>query len=201
MNYYDVNILDYIDPAIALSPMFPEWLIYVEDILLSREFQKRKYFLHHYNLSVWDHSILVSFTSFKVAKYFGFNARIAAIAGLLHDFYPNAWLYSDDLAKIDDGKYVRDLSIKKPLFKKHGFTHGYEASQNVIKYFPEYANKRILNSIRYHMFPLVLIPPRYREGVVITMVDKLNSVRELPSVSIVFNKASSKVMGIFCKKS
>lgn len=87
MRYYDKNVLKYIDPAIILSPSFDEWFKITKDILLNDEFQKRKYFMHHHNLTVWDHSILVSFKAFKIARVIGADKRVCAIAGLLHDFY------------------------------------------------------------------------------------------------------------------
>lgn len=201
MSYYNKNIIKDIDPAIVLNPLFDEWLLYVEDILLSDEFQKRKLFKHHHNLSVWDHSILVSFKSFIVAKYFNASARICAIAGLLHDFYTQAWLYSEELEKIDDGKYLSEFNIKKPLFKMHGFVHGNDAAINLEKYFPELKNDRIINSIKRHMFPLTPIPPKYKEGIIITCVDKLNSVRELPSIGLVSIKMKNVIYNKFFKKS
>lgn len=182
MRYYDKKVLKYIDPAIILSPNFDEWFKITKDILLNDEFQKRKYFMHHHNLTVWDHSILVSFKAFKIAKRIGANARICAIAGMLHDFYTQAWLYSDELAQIDDGKYLQEIGVKKPLFKMHGFTHGADAATNYVKFFPELEDKRITDSIKKHMFPMTLIPPKYIEGYILTSVDKLNSIRELPSV-------------------
>lgn len=200
MNYYDKNLIRYIDPTIVLNPLFDEWLLYVEDILLSDEFQKRKLFMHHHNLSVWDHSILVSFKSFLIAKYFNASARVCAIAGLLHDFYSQAWLYSDELAKIDDGKYLSEFNIKKPLFKMHGFVHGNDAAENTKKYFPELANERILNTIKRHMFPLTPIPPKYKEGFIIICVDKFNSVKEMPSPKVVTLKVKNNIIAKILKK-
>lgn len=200
MTYYNKNIIYDIDSEIVLNPLFDEWLIYVEDILLNGEFQKRKLFMHHHNLSVWDHSILVSFKSFLVAKYVGGSPRICAIAGLLHDFYTQAWLFNEELLNIDDGKYLSEFGIKKPLFKMHGFTHANDASINAKKYFPELVNDRILNSIKRHMFPLNIIPPKYREGYIITCVDKLNSVRELPSIRVVSSKIKNKILNVVTRK-
>lgn len=200
MNYYDKNLLNSIDSEIVLNPLFDEWLIYVEDILLSDEFQRRKLFKHHHNLSVWEHSILVSFKSFLVAKYFNASARICAIAGLLHDFYTQAWIYNEELLKIDEGKYLSEYYVKKPLFKMHGFVHGNDAAENIKKYFPELVNDRIINSVQRHMFPLTIKPPKYREGMIITCVDKLNSVRELPSPKVVTVKIKNKIVNKFFKK-
>ena len=63
----------------------------------------------------------------------------------------------------------------------HAFTHGKAAAKNYIEYFPELENKRITNAIKRHMFPVTIVPPRYLEGIIITIIDKTNSIHELPS--------------------
>ena len=102
VKYYDEDVISCLSPSIVLSPFFEEWFLYVEDILINDEFQKRKLFMHHHNISVWEHSILVSFKSFVVAKYFNADARICAIAGLLHDFYTKAWIKTQDVLELDN---------------------------------------------------------------------------------------------------
>lgn len=200
MEYYDKNILKNIPINIIYHPLFDDWLLIVEDILLNDEFQKRKLFMHHHDTSVWTHSILVSFKSFVAAKHYKANPRICAIAGLLHDFYPDAWIYTKELESIDNGKYVEDLKIHKPLFKKHGFVHGKKASINYIKYFPELENKKITDTIANHMFPLTIKPPRYKEGYIITTVDKLSSCSELPSFKRMTKIAFDKTIGALIHK-
>lgn len=199
MKYYDENVLKYIEPAIILSPSFDEWFMIVKDILLNDEFQKRKYFMHHHNLTVWDHSILVSFKAFKMAKGIGADYRICAIAGLLHDFYTYAWLYSEELENIDNGKYLKEIGVRKPLFKMHGFTHGADAATNYIKYFPELEDDRITDSIKKHMFPMTIIPPKYIEGYILTSVDKLNSIKELPSIPEMSKKVTNIIKAFLFK--
>ncbi len=186
--YYDTDVLSYIDHTILLNPFFDEWFKYVEEILLSDEFQKRKLFPHHHNISVWDHSILVSFRAFIMAKIFNANVRNTAIAGLLHDFYPWSWQYNKDLEDLDEGIYLSEVYTKHPLFKMHGFTHASAAAENYVKYFPHLEDKIITDSIKRHMFPLNIIPPRYKEGFIITMVDKIDSVHELPSPTVIPGK-------------
>ncbi len=200
MEYYDADILKSIDPTILLHPLFDEWFLIVEDILKNDEFQKRKLFLHHHDLSVWDHSILVSFKAFTSAHYINANPRICAIAGLLHDFYPQAWISTPEIEALDGGKYATAMKEKKPLWKMHGFVHGPEAAKNYIKFFPELENKKITNSIKHHMFPLTLIPPRYKEGLIITIIDKMNSCHELPSVKAMSHIAVDKTISIFSHK-
>jgi len=199
MNYYNENILDDIPSSVKKHPLFNRWYEIVEYILKSDEFQKRKVFMHHYNMSVWDHSILVSFNSYITSCYLGADSYVSAVAGLLHDFYDQAWIDTDDIRLLDNGIHTKNLDIKLPLFKKHGFTHASEAARNYIKYFPELENKKITNSIKRHMFPLNIIPPRYIEGWIITIVDKLDSVHELPDINYVPNKIKNKFMSILIK--
>lgn len=185
MDYYSDDVISYIDPSIVLHPLFDSWFLIVEDILLNDEFQKRKLFMHHHNMSVWDHSILVSFNSFIFGRYFNADIRICAIAGLLHDFYSQAWLSTPVLEHLENGKYTILMKQKKSLFKMHGFVHAADATRNYVKFFPELENKKITNAIKRHMFPLNIIPPRYKEGFIITIIDKWNSVHELPSIRVV----------------
>ncbi len=185
MNYYSEDIISAIDPCVVLHPLFEDWYEIVEKVLLNDEFQRRKMFMHHHEMTVWDHSILVSFNSFLVGRYFNADLKVCALAGLLHDFYSQAWISTPELEEFENGRYVQLMKIKKPLFKRHGFTHAKDASINYVKYFPELENKKITNSIKRHMFPLNIIPPRYKEGVIITAIDKWNSVHELPSITVV----------------
>jgi len=163
MDYYSDDVISYIDPSIVLHPLFDSWFLIVEDILLNDEFQKRKLFMHHHNMSVWDHSILVSFNSFIFGRYFNADIRICAIAGLLHDFYSQAWLSTPVLEHLENGKYTILMKQKKSLFKMHGFVHAADAARNYVKFFPELENKKITNAIKRHMFPLNIIPPRFKE--------------------------------------
>lgn len=200
MNYYDENLIKYIDASVVLHPLFDEWMLIVEEILLNKEFQKRKLFMHHHNLSVWDHSILVSFRSFELARFFGADERVCAIAGLLHDFYSQVWLSTPEVEELEGGKYATLMKEKKPFYKMHAFTHANDASLNYVKFFPQLENKKITNSIKRHMFPLTLIPPRYKEGFIITIVDKFNSVHELPSLRLIPKIVKDKAYKLFFKK-
>ncbi len=179
MNFYSKDVrkdLDFINKC----AYFNEWYEIVKDILNNEEFQKRKLFLHHED-SVWHHCIIVSFNSFLLAKYYMADARICAIAGLLHDFYPKAWQYSEELYNYDK-EY---LNTSKGIRNLHGFVHAKQAAVNYVKYFPELEDDKITDAIKRHMFPLNIIPPKYKEGWIVTLVDKQVSfssisIKELP---------------------
>lgn len=195
--YFSENVLGDIDDSIKNGLFFDEWFDIVKDVLNHDEFQRRKLFWHHHNLSVWDHSILVSYKCFMASKYYGGDSRICALAGLLHDFYSQAWIWDYELAKIDDGKYLNEFFDKKPLFKMHGFTHGKDAATNYVKYFPELEDERITNSIERHMFPLTIKMPKYFEGFILTGIDKFNSCSELPSIKFIASGIKIRTVKLF----
>lgn len=154
-----------------------EYLNIVSPILNSSEFKKRKKWMHHENVSLYEHLVVVSYLSYKICKKRKYNYRDAAIGGLLHDFYCKSW--------------QENLYVKKPFFKQHGFSHAREAMYNSYKFYPKFMNKRVANIIERHMFPLNIIPPRYKEGWVVTYVDKK------VSFSVVLNvKAIPKYLGL-----
>lgn len=64
-----------------------EFLQYVDEILKSKEFQKRKKYPHHEDQSVYDHSLEVAYKSYLYAKKHNLNCKDISIGGLLHDFY------------------------------------------------------------------------------------------------------------------
>ena len=154
-----------------------EFLHIVAPILGSREFQKRNEWIHHESCSLYEHCLAVSYLSYKICKKRKWNYHDAAIGGLLHDFYTKPW--QDNLDK------------KVPFFQQHGFVHAHEAMENAYKFFPELMNERVANIIERHMFPLNIIPPKYKEGWVVTYADKRLSM------DVVINiKALPKYFGL-----
>ncbi|MBR3198746.1 MAG: HD family phosphohydrolase [Bacilli bacterium] len=154
-----------------------KYLDIVYPIINSSEFKRRQDWVHHENVTLGEHLLIVSYMSYLICKKRKLNYRDAAIGGLLHDFYNEPW--------------QDHLYDKIPLLKSHGFVHAREAMENAYKYFPELMNERIANIIERHMFPLTGIPPKYKEGWIITYVDKK------VSLDIVLNiKALPKYLGL-----
>lgn len=144
------------------SKIDKEYLEIVSFILNNLEFQKRLKYHHHDNRSVYVHSLMVSYNSYRIAKIFHLDYRKAAIGGLLHDFYYEDWQASP--------------KRKKKFRELHGFIHPKQALENSIKVFPEIIDDKISDIISRHMFPLTLKPPRYLESWIITSVDKYVSL-------------------------
>ena len=140
---------------------YSEWYMIVEPKITSREYIKRRTFRHHGDVTVYEHSMMVSKKAYRMAKRIGADYKSAAIAGILHDFYETPW---------------QDVKIKQPIYKMHAFTHARVALNNSRKHFKKYLNTKIENAILRHMFPLTIIPPKTVVGIIITISDKLSSL-------------------------
>lgn len=82
----------------------------------------------------------------------------------MHDFYYDDW---------------QVVKRKSSFFQLHGFTHAREAVNQSYHVFPQLMNKKIENIIKRHMFPLNIVPPRYKESWLITFIDKYCSLEIL----------------------
>ncbi len=150
----------------------------VNEIITDPEFQKRKKFLHHGDISVYEHSLKVSKKAYSIAKFFHADCKSAAIAGILHDFYEKPW--QEDVEK-------------HKFFEQHGFTHAKNSYKNAQKYFKNYLNPQIENAILCHMFPLNIKPPKYKVGWIVTLADKLVSLEVFKYPSKLFMLLGIKI--------
>ena len=160
--------------------MDAEYYYIVKEILEHNEFIKRLNYNHHENRSVFVHSLMVSTLSYKIAKKMKLDYKSAAIGGLLHDFYYEDW----------------QLSKKKGIKNLHGFVHAREAYENSNIHFKNLTNYKVNDIIIKHMFPLNIKPPKYIEGWIVTLFDKLvsleifktpNQLYKYVGLSLIFN--------------
>lgn len=124
----------------------------VEDLITSPVVLSMQDFVQHSNLSCLEHCINVSYKSYILCKYLNLNYRFAARGGLLHDLFLYDWYTS------------------KPENGLHAFTHPAEALKNANMYFN--LNDVEKDIIAKHMWPLTLKPPKYRESLIVSLVDK-----------------------------
>ena len=81
----------------------------VGSLLDSREVSSMKQWRHHFSITCYEHSLFVSYVAFRLARYFGWDFRAAARAGLLHDLY----LYHPEFALRNAQALCPDLSDKE----------------------------------------------------------------------------------------
>ena len=150
-----------------------EYMECVRDILCHPVFQSMDQYIQHGTTTCKTHCMQVSYLGYKLCKQLGGNWRSAARAGLLHDLFLYDW----------------HDHFKKTGNRFHGFTHPKTALKNADKFFR--LNKVEKDIILKHMWPLTIIPPRYKEGMVVCMIDKYCSTMETIGPRLAFRHAGS----------
>ena len=129
----------------------------VGHILDNKKFDQIKEIEHH-GVTRYDHSLKVSYYSYRIAKMLKLDYEDTARAGLLHDFF----LSSKDRTAKD-----RFLST---------FKHSKVAVENASDEFG--INSKEEDIIRTHMFPINLNIPKYSESWLVSLVDKIVGINE-----------------------
>lgn len=151
---------------------YPEFYGCIRDILRDSGVRKLSEFRHHIGTTRLQHSLNVSYYNFKLCKMLKLDARAAARAGLLHDFF----------------LYNRKFHQKKE--KSHAAEHSKMALLNASERFELNPVER--DMIVNHMWPMTKKLPRHRETFVITAVDKFCAVAEVTVAALMFSKAKAR---------
>ncbi len=130
----------------------------VSDLICQDMVQKMREYVQHCQTSRLQHSINVSYYSFLICYKLGWDYRSAARAGLLHDLFFYDW------------------RKKSKLRGNHAAWHPRVAYDNAKKICE--LNDIEKDAILKHMWPCTLVPPKYKESYVLTMVDKICAVME-----------------------
>jgi uncharacterized protein len=132
----------------------------VEQLEKESRFSLTRDFIQHGEVSVFVHCVCVAYLSCAIMRFFNIRANLGALilGALLHDYFLYDW---------HDGERCR---------KVHGFTHPFKACNNA----KEDVDLSPLeeNIIKRHMFPLVPIPPRYKESWIVCLADKICACEE-----------------------
>ena len=137
-----------------------EYLFLINNIMENKEFQKMGNIKHH-NTTRLNHSLKVSYYSYKIAKSLRLDYEDVARGGLLHDFYINE---------------IRNCDKVKDKILLFSTRHPNEALINASNNF-ELSEKEI-NIIKSHMFPVDYRIPKYAESWIVSLVDKVLSFGE-----------------------
>jgi uncharacterized protein len=129
-----------------------------EDIL--RHIQKMDAYYHHGKITTMWHCIAVTYFSLKIASLLKLKIqkKSMVIGALFHDYY----LY--------------DWHVREKYHQFHGFKRAKFALKNSKKIYP--INPIEKDIILNHMFPLTFNPPRYKESILVSAVDKGCSISE-----------------------
>lgn len=138
--------------------MDKEYLNIVNDILNNEEFNKIDEIEHH-GITRKEHSLKVSYYSYKLAKILKLNYNDVARGGLLHDFFISN----------------NDRTDKEKLFDT--FTHPKKAVLKASEIFD--INDLEKDIIIGHMFPFYKSVPKYGESWIVNLTDKVIGSYEL----------------------
>ncbi len=137
-----------------------QYMKLVSPILENKEFSQLETVVHH-GTTRMNHSLRVSYYSYKIAKALCLDYDQVARAGLLHDFFLD-----------------RTVDYEKTKDKVLLFTTGHPkvAAENAKKYFS--LTEKEEDMIKTHMFPVDYRIPKYAESWIICAVDKLVGLYE-----------------------
>ena len=132
----------------------------LEEFIHSPYIHQMQNYTQHGHTSCLDHSLLVAYYSYYLAKHLHLSSDYKSIirGALLHDFFLYDWHEKGD---------------RKGL---HGFTHPKVALANAEKHFLLNAKEKEI--IVKHMWPLTLKLPRYKETYIVSLADKYCSIIE-----------------------
>lgn len=135
--------------------MSSEYLSIVEKILSNRKYQKLKNETHHHNSNRYKHSLEVSYLSYKIAKKMNLDYESVARAGLVHDFF-----------------FDKEIPNRGKRLIKH-YQKSITNAEKLIK-----LNDMEKNIISSHMFPVGGTLPKYKESILVDMIDDYVSIKE-----------------------
>lgn len=135
-----------------------EYMSYVSDLLETEEVKRLANYIQHFSATRLDHSISVSYTSYRLAKKWHGDARATARAGLLHDLFFYDWRTT----KFDEGS--------------HAYMHPRIAVKNAEKITALSDLEKDI--IVKHMWGATIAPPKYKESYIVTFVDKYCAIKE-----------------------
>ena len=143
------------------KPFEDEFYEIIGDIYEHEEFLKLKNHYHH-NSSIYEHVMDVAYFSYRTSKFLKLDYQSTARGALLHDFFLYDWRNRD----------VSDL----PEDKFHGIEHPKIALKNATTHFTLNAIEKDI--VIKHMWPLTLVPPRFKESFVVSFADKYLASKE-----------------------
>jgi len=141
------------------SSYLKEYTECIGDLLDNQITQSLDGFIQHGSVTSLDHSLSVSYYSFIVCKLLHLDYCSAARGGLLHDLF----LYDWHKSKVFAGM--------------HTFSHPHKALENASRHFD--LNKVERDIIVKHMWPVTIIPPKYKESFIVSCMDKYCAILEV----------------------
>lgn len=137
----------------------------INSLINNGKVKEMKNYRQHCNTSCYDHSYSVAYLTYKISKKLNLDYVSATRGAMLHDLFLYDWR-------------------KSKKFNFHAFKHGKIAYLNAKKEFD--LNDIESDMIIKHMWPITIKPPKYKEGFVLTIADKVCASKEILNSFVVF---------------
>ncbi len=137
-----------------------DFIAFAAPIIKHGSFQKTKAIRQHGETTRFSHCVSVAYYSLRTAARLKIPCDIQSLVrgGLLHDYY------------------FYDRRQKNISQFKNSFIHPKVAVFNAMRDYNISPLEQ--NIIVRHMFPITLIPPKYREGLIVCITDKICGLAE-----------------------
>ena len=136
-----------------------EFFYITKDLLSLEQMKDLDNYIQHLNTSRLQHSINVAYYTYLLCKKFNLDYTSATRGALLHDFYFYDW-------RIDKPEKGSHVSIHPKLALK--------TAQSLIE-----LNDIEKDSILNHMWPMTHKMPKYKESMIVSLIDKYCTVLEV----------------------
>ncbi|MFB0919905.1 MAG: HD domain-containing protein [Oscillospiraceae bacterium] len=142
-----------------------DFIAFAIPLIEEGSFLRAKDIRQHGNTTRFSHCVSVAYYSLKTAARLKIpcNARSLVRGGMLHDYY------------------FYDRREKNISQFKNSFIHPKAAVFNAVRDYNVSPLEQ--NIIVRHMFPITLIPPKYREGLIVCITDKICGLAETFGIS------------------
>lgn len=131
----------------------------LKDILENDTVRKMYNFRQHYDTTCFDHCFKVALYNYIICKKLHLDYISATRAGMLHDLFLYDWRIH-----------------QKDRKRFHAFHHPRIALENSLKLFN--LNEKEQDIILKHMWPITIMPPKFVESYITTLVDKYCALEE-----------------------
>lgn len=161
-----------------------EYYLLIEDLIHNEDILRLAGITHHHFTNRLEHSITVSYVSYRLARKWNLNERAVARAGLLHDFFHEG---REAMAKLDGGS--------------HSYLHPRIALTNALQITDLSDLERDI--ILKHMFLVSKCwLPQFRESYLVTFVDKYIAIKEvsLPLLQLVRYQLKQRILGLLLQR-
>ena len=154
------------------STKYSEFYSIISDMDKNPAIQEMKNYRQHYDCSCYDHCLSAAYYCFCICKKLNLDTKSVSRAAFVHDLF----LY--------------DWRVRQPNRKGlHAFTHAKTAYKKAMNLFE--LNKKEQDIILKHMWPLTIIPPKYAESYILTLIDKYCVLEEM------YRYYSKKILNFF----